>query len=244
MSPHMSPFDWLLFRRALAAHLAALVVVLGVLAATDELTSTLTMRVARLCAFSPFIGALCVLGVSLHARSRGELRAVESLGASPSRASRGAALSAFTLAVFAVAVLASPAADARSLLPIVHTGVDWTFDADGRLARALGIAVAADGRITLLTGSSFSPSTPRSGWLAMPCLAPVALLCPCWAVAPMSRATRLASLALTGAGVITLLHLIAGARITPAAGALACLPLALATFSSRSGQRAAGAELH
>jgi ABC-type thiamine transport system ATPase subunit len=80
----------------------------------------------------------------------------------------------------------------------------------------------------------------------MPCLAPVALLSPYWAVAPMSRAKRVASLALTGAGVITLLHLIAGARITPVAGALACLPLALAVLSSRLAERAvgAGAELH
>jgi hypothetical protein len=240
----MSPLDWLLFRRSLAAQSAALVVVFGVIAATDELTSTLAMRVARLCAFSPFVGALCVLGVSIHARSRGELRAVESLGATPSQASRGAALAAFVLALLAVAVLASPAADARSLLPAVHAGVDWTFDADGRLARALGIAIAADGRITLLGGNPLSPSTPPQGWLAMPCLAPVALLCPAWAVAPMSRTARIASLVLTGGGVITLLHLIAGARITPAAGVLACCPLAIALLVSRSGQQRAGAGLH
>jgi hypothetical protein len=129
-------------------------------------------------------------------------------------------------------------------LPAVHTGVDWTFDADGRLARALGIAIAADGRITLLGANPLSPSAPLAGWLAMPCLAPVALLCPAWAVAPMSRTARVASLVLTGGGVITLLHLVAGARITPAAGVLACFPLALALFVSRSGERVAGAGLH
>ena len=237
----MTPLDWLLFRRTLAAHAAALCLAFGIIVTTDEVTSTVAMRIARLCAFSPFVGALCVLGVALHSRSRGELRAVESLGARPSRARLGAALAAFGLAVCAMAVLASPAADVRSLLPVVHSGVGWTFDADGHAARALGVVIAESGRITLPAEALHAESARRAGWLALPCVAPVALLCAPWAVAPMSRATRVASLAFTGVGVITLLHLIAGARITPGAGLLACAPLVLALWASRPSEGAARA---
>lgn len=239
----MSPLDWLLFRRTLAAHLVALAIALGVVAATDEVTSTVAMRLARLCAFSPFIGALCVLGVSLHARSRGELRAVESLGASPSRACRGAALAALALAVLALLTLASPLADPLSLLPVVHTGVDWTFDEGGHAARALGVVFGADGGITLPAAPAGVRSGVRAGWIAIPCLAPVALLTAPWAVAPMPRALRIGTLALTGMSVIALLHLVAGERLTPAAGAVACCPLALALSWSRLRQRA-GASSH
>lgn len=234
----MTPFDWLLFRRTLAVHLVAVVVTGAVVAATDEVTSTVAMRAARLCAFSPFIGVLAVLSVALHARSRGELRAVEALGASPGRASWGAALCALGLSVVALAVLASPWADASSLFPAVRSGAPWLFAADGRSASALGVVVHADGRIVLPAVVLSDTALVTAGLAAIPCLGPIALLSPLWSVAPMSRTARGASLGLTGALTLIVLHLVAVGRIAAGLGAVAGLPLALALWDSHRRQRA------
>jgi hypothetical protein len=230
----MTPFDWLLFRRTLVVTFAALVVAFAVAAATDEASSTATMRVARLAAFAPFIAAFAVLGVCVHARSRGECRAVESLGASPLRACLGGAVAALGVGLVGMAFLASPFADANSLLPVVRINTAWLFTDGARLAHAGGVTVAHDGRIALTTSTSAALHELPGHWAALACLTPIAVLAPLWSVAALSPATRGWSMALTGIAVVTLLHLVAASRVPTLAGLGACLPLALVLSWNRA----------
>jgi hypothetical protein len=229
----VTPFDWLLFRRSVAASAVSLLVAAGIVAATDEVTSTLAMRAARLSAFAPFVAAVVALAVVIHARSRGELRALEALGGSSARTGRGAALGALLVGVVALFALASPLADASSLFPAVRTGTTWAFESGGQLARAAQIVVTAGGRITLVGAAPAVHTEVLVGLCAVPCLAPVALLAPAWSVAPMRGSFRALSLALSAVLVVALLHLIAGARVTAAFGALSGAPLALALAFTR-----------
>lgn len=230
----MSPFDRVLFRRALAAIVGTLGVAALVVVATDEATSTPGMRVARLSALAPLLVAVSVLGVAGHARSRGELAALAALGLSPWRAARGAACAGLFAAAVVLAALVSPWADTSSLFPVVHPPLDWAVDALGSAARASGAVVLADGSITLAAVIPGATSVAPGALAALACVAPLALVVPYWAVTPMSPRTRVGSLAATGALAIGAFHLVAAARVLPAWSACAVLPLVAVTALSRS----------
>ena len=229
----MTPFDRALFRQTLATATVATLVTIGVVVSTDEATSTLPMRVARLAALSPLIVAISVLAVTARARSRGEVRALGALGNPPWRAARGAALAGGALAALGVLALLSPWADAASLFPAVHPAIDWTLDATGESARALDVAISANGALRFVTSAKAPGFTALHAWSAAPCLVPIACAVPAWAVTPMSPRSSVVSIAATGTLAIVALHLIASGRVPALFGALSVVPLAAATVHAR-----------
>jgi hypothetical protein len=224
----MHAFDRALFRRGLVAIGVLLVLAVGVVAMTDEATSTAPMRVARLSALSPVISAVALLGIGRHARARGELAALAALGAPPWRALRGAEWAGFVLAGAAVVALSTPWSDAASLLPSVHPGLDFELGARGARVASAGLFIDPDGAIHLGSAGVVTTELSPSHWAVVPCLAPVALLVPAWSVTPMPLARRAVSAGVTGVLVVASLHFIAAGRLLPVLASAACAPLLIA----------------
>ncbi len=212
---------------------AATVLTAGIVIATDEATSTAGMRLARMAALAPLITAASLLGVLLHARSRGELGALEALGATPWRATHGAAVAGAIGAAVSVVLLVSPWTDAASLFPAVHPALAWTLAPDGAAARAVGVIVRSSGAIDLTDSGAPPTLATLSPWAALPCIAPVACVVPSWAVTPMSSAARIGSVAATAMLAVTALHLVGAGRIPAAASVAVSLPLLAATILAR-----------
>jgi hypothetical protein len=223
----------MLFRRALATVIGALGATTLLVVATDEATSTIGTRIARLSALAPLVIAISVLGVSSLAKARGELSALSALGLPPWRAARGAVLAGLVMAGVAMLALLSPFADTASLFPVVHAPLGWVIDGLGTSARAPGIVVLPDGSLTLVAAGAERARVTPGAFAALACIAPVALVVPHWAVTPMSPRLRVASMALTAAVAITALHLVAAARLMSGWSACAVLPLVAATALSR-----------
>jgi hypothetical protein len=228
------PFDWLLLRRSLLAAAIAAGVAASVVVTTDEATSTAAMRVARIAAFAPLIAAIAALFIVSHARSRGELRAIECLGVASWRAARGASLGAFLVAAMGTALLVSPWADAASLFPVVRSAIEWAIDPNGHAARAMGVVVSSDGSIALTARVAEQVRVAPAAWAALPCLLPIAATVSPWAVTPMSHATRGISVAAAGMAAVVCLHLVAAGRLAPSIGVVACVPLLAATVIARA----------
>jgi hypothetical protein len=201
---------------------------------TDEATSTPGMRVARMAAFAPLIAAIAALSIVSHARSRGELRAVECLGVAPWRAARGASLAALIVGGSGIVVLMTPYADAASLFPLMRSAVDWTIDPSGDVAHSLGVLITSDGRIALMAQVAETARVRPAAWAALPSLAPLALAVSPWTVTPMAPALRLASVVAAGMTTVFCLHLIAAARCAPMVGVTAAIPLVVATLLGRA----------
>jgi len=232
----MNAYDRASFRRALFAMGALLALAAAVVFMTDEATSTASMRLARLAALSPVVGAASLLGIAGHARARGEVAALEALGATPWRALRGAEWAGLVLAAVAVAALSTPWSDATSLLPAVQPVLDFVVDVRGAHASSAGLFIEPSGVIHLaaLHAPGFSPT--RSPWIVVPCIGPVALLMPPWAVTPMPLLRRAASGGATFVLVVTALHLVAARRLPAVAASAAALPVLIALWVSRQGR--------
>jgi hypothetical protein len=229
----MTAYDRALFGRALLALAALFALTAATVVATDEATSTLGMRLARISALAPLIVAVGILAVGGHARARGELRAVEALGVAPWISLRGAERAGAAVAAASLLVLVAPFTDATSLLPAVTPPIDWSVAADGSRATAPGLVVFASGAIQA-TGPATLPSFRHVASLAVvPCIAPVAGVVSGWAATPMALAVRLSSGVLTALLVIVGLHLVAAARVPAAFTALAALPMALSLWRAR-----------
>jgi len=230
----MTPLDRSLFGRATLAAAAGTIVVAGVVVLTDEASSTLGMRLARLAALGPAVSAVAVLGVTAHTRARGELRAVEALGAPPWRAAQGAAWAGWLAAVLGLVLLVLPLADPSSLFPVLPALVPWELEPGGHAARAAGVVVADTGRLSFDAARvSAEQAAPPSVLHALLCIGPIGLLVPAWAVTPMPVLVRATSVGFSAAGAIVLLHGVAASRAPALSGALAALPLAATTLLVR-----------
>jgi hypothetical protein len=227
----MHPYDRALFRRALLTIVVLTLLAAATVIATDEATSTAGMRMARIVAVSPLISAMALLGVSAHARSRGELSALEALGAAPWRALRGVELAGIVAAALAMLVLVLPWTDTTSLFPAVHPVIDWRMA--GARAVAPGIVVHADGVLEMTRTAIPRPSLALSAWAALPCIGAVALVVPPWSATPMSLARRVSS---GGASVVLAIvgfHLVAAGRVPPLVASVASAPVSVALWFSR-----------
>jgi hypothetical protein len=213
----------------LAAVLALLA--LGVVVATDEPFSTPAMRVARLCAFAPAIGALAIATVLERARARGELRALSALGSGPLRVALGALVSAWALGALATVLVSSPLSDIGALFPAVSAPTLWLFDGAWS-APASGVTVAPTGALSLGAPLGADPivAGPPGRLAAALAVGPLALVAPVWAASPARLSIRALGAGLAVGLVVLLLHAVA-ARIIPAAAlVVAALPLALSAL--------------
>jgi hypothetical protein len=208
-------FDRRLMLRAFAFTLLALVVTGGVVIATDEPFSTWPMRAARLAAFLPALAAIGAAAALAQSRARGELRALAALGASPWRVTLGATVAGWLAGAISVSVLLSPLADVRSLFPGVVVHAVWKTAGAALVDAAHGVRVEPSGAILLLAAHG-APAIARgaSSFDAALAIAPLALLAPPWACAPLPTAARLIGALGTIALIIVLLHAVAAGRIT------------------------------
>jgi hypothetical protein len=229
----MHPYDRALFRRALSAIFVLTVLAAATIVATDEATSTAAMRVARIAAISPLVSAVALLGVAAHARSRGELSALEALGAAPWRALLGVELAGVVAAAVGMVVLVLPWADATSLFPAVHPVIDWRLAEGAARAVAPGIVVHANGVIETTDAAFPRASVAPAAWVALPCIGTVACAIPAWSATPMSLARRLTSGGASVALVILGFHLVAAGRVPPLLAGVACGPVCVALWLAR-----------
>src|SRR6185503_19306495 len=161
-------FDRLLARRTLAFTALAFAIAIGVTISTDEAYSTLGMRVARLCAFAPALSAIGAAVTLAQSRARGELRALEALGALPFRIARGPMVACWALGLIAALVLASPLSDVSSLFPALAAPAHWVLDRGALFDPVSGVRVLKDGSFELGTAApALAAAFAPSGFVAL-----------------------------------------------------------------------------
>lgn len=205
----------------------------GVIAATDEAYSTTPMRAARLAAVLPAIAAFAVLLGIGRARSLGELRALEALGAPPVAVRLGGIAAGWLLGVVAL-VLLGAVGDPAALFPAVSKGEPWRL-VDGVLVDPWGRAsLGADGALTL--GAAWAVEPPRGETpgvrAALVALTPLALVAPAWSAAEIGGRARLVAAAVTAAALVVGLHALAAGQLPAALLAGCAAPLAAQTAAA------------
>jgi hypothetical protein len=232
------PFDRWLCRRALAFVAIAVGLSIGVIVATDEPFSTSQMRLARLSAMLPALGAVGAAAALAQARVRGELRALESLGARPFRSNLGATLAGWLAGAAAVALLATPLSDVSSLFPALSARAAWLPEAGALVDPPRGLRVWPHGEVELFAALA-PPQDPLapSRLAALLAVGPLALAVPVWVTAPIHPAARTLVAALSFVIVVVLLHAVAAERARPGWLVLASLPIAAQAAAGHLGLR-------
>ncbi|UQA58124.1 hypothetical protein [Polyangium aurulentum] len=143
-----SPYDCRLALRALALGALVALVAVIVVATTDE-GAGWARRAALCAALAPVAGGVGALGAARIARSRGEARALEALGAHPLRALAGAVVGGALLGALGGSIVLSGAADLEPLFPRPTEARVWTADPEGGMReRSLGIRLAPGGALS------------------------------------------------------------------------------------------------
>jgi hypothetical protein len=209
----MQAFDRMLGRRTLLFALAVTCLALVVVVLTDEPESSAGMRLARLAAMGPAFAALSSWVVLSQVRHRGELRALEAIGASPWRTTLGATVAGWLIGVLSLAVFCLPLTDVQSLFPILPQDCAWRLDGDDFLEPIRGLRLAPDGSLESAGPKRGSPSVvdsrPKD---ALMFVGPLAIVLPVWVTAPASALSRLAACSIAAALAVVLLHLVASER--------------------------------
>jgi hypothetical protein len=224
----MHAFDRWLGRRTLGFTAAATAVAAGVVMLTDEAGSSAAMRVARLAALAPGLAALGGWIALSQAASRGELRALAALGASPWRVGSGVSMAGWLIGAAAVLLLCWKWVDTSALFPVVSSSASWATDKGVFVEPFAGVRVLPDGSFRAVEALRPRPLGAGPGRLeALVAVAPLAAILPVWVVAPLASGGRAAAAALTAMLLILLLHLVGGGHIPAVALALAVVPLVL-----------------
>lgn len=234
----MNAFDRSLCLRALAYSALALAVVAVVIVATDEAYSTTAMRIARLSALAPALGAVGTAAAAAQAERRGELLALAALGNPPERAVLGAVVGGWMVGGLATLALLSPLADAGSLFPALTHGAVW-IESSGALQDVRGtVRVAPDGTLAFAgTGAATTlEHRPAGAWGAL-ATAPLALVAPPWSVGGAATIVRASTLVATAALVVAMLHAVAAGRLGPAWLVAGAGPMAVTLAARRLRRR-------
>lgn len=222
----MHAHDWLLGRRALLLFALLSVLAVGVMVGTDEIGSSTGMRLARLAALGPLLIVLSQRIALQQSESRGELRALAALGASPFRQARGVLVVGFVLAAGTTLLLLLPATDVSSLFPAVAVPESWVPGAASLSDATSGVTVLADGAVRFAEPSALTRSGSAPGReAALVCLAPVSLSALLWGPAPMALEARVLGAAVAAFACIVLLHAFAAGALPLVALLAAGLPL-------------------
>lgn len=194
------------------------------------------MRLARLCVFSPAVGALAAVVTTGQRRRSGAERALASLGSASARG--GAAGGATALGLVAAASLLTPLCDVTSLFPTAPSNVDWVAIPDGFVERGSGTLWTPDGFARAAAPVAAHGTSMLSRWAAFLCAAPLALTLPTWACQDHAAAPRWIAALLTISLVVLYLHAHATGRAGAVVGAACVLPIALQTLAgaARSGR--------
>lgn len=219
-----SPYDRKLAWRALALGLLILLVVVVVVATTDE-GAGWARRAALCAALAPVAGGLGALAAARIARSRGEARALEALGAHPLRALAGAVVGGALLGAAGGAVVLSGVADLEPLFPRPVEARVWLADQEGGMReRSLGVRLAPGGELSFVEESAEGRDAGRREDRRAPvgaALAVLALAGPLWSVQEGSRLGRGLLGALLVLAAIASFQLAAAGR---ASAWIVCLP--------------------
>jgi hypothetical protein len=176
-----SPYDLRLALRALALGTLVALVAVIVVATTDE-GAGWARRAALCAALAPVAGGMGALAAARIARSRGEARALEALGAHPLRALAGAVVGGALLGLAGGAVVVSGVADLEPLFPRPAEARVWLEDPEGGMReRSLGIRLAL-GRavvgallvLAAIAAFQLAAAGRASAWIV--CLPPLVLL--------------------------------------------------------------------
>lgn len=223
----MLPFDLSLGRRTLGFTASMLAATLVVVMATDEPGSTFGMRLARMAALAPVLAGLGGALSLAQASSRGELRALQALGASPWRTGQSVMVCGWLVGGLALATLCLPVADVRALLPVLPPSASWVVDGRSFIEPRAGLRVITSGSFELLGHVAALPR-PESPETAAPLFAfgPLALWVPPWVTAPLSPKSRLAIFVTAGSLTLVLLHLVAAGTLGVAWLVAPALPVA------------------
>lgn len=207
--------------RALALSLVAAGLALTVVVATDEGAGA-RARLALMGALAPALGALGTAAATQLAAARGELRALEALGAAPSRVRRGAVVGGAVVALVGAGAAAS-LGDVGVLLPRPVTSVAWVVEADGIavVEPGLGLRVARDGTPSLLPRPADVPGrradsaggaagAAMRAWIAVALVAAAAA--PAWIVARGGAGRKAATALVVVVGFVVAFQAVAAGR--------------------------------
>jgi hypothetical protein len=219
MSALITRYDRVLGLRTIALGAVLAVLVLLIVAVTDERESSWAARASRLVALLPLATGLACYLACEQARSRGEARVHASLGATSVQATRGSWLAGMLLGGLGAFALLSTRVDVRALFPRVEVShQEWSYAGEGWFDRSQGILVQVDGslrRIAAAVVVDAPPSAaPRGAAFVTVLVAAVAF--PLWGSARDSAVRRIAVVLAVMSASITVFHLVAAGRVGPA----------------------------
>lgn len=236
----MSAWDRRLSLRAASIAAVTAAAALLIIAATDD-GAAWARRLGMWAALCPVAGALGAVAAVRLARSRGELRALEAIGAAPDRVVLGAVLGGVAIGLLGPVLAGSPLCDLAALFPRPALARVWVVDGEALRELTLGLRVGADGALQLAPGAIGAlepPLPPGAARGAVAALAAAALTAPAWAAlrADGPRKPWIGGIAVVA--LIVAFQAVAAGRAHPAVLVLAPLiplvDLAAARYRSRS----------
>jgi len=236
----LSAYDRNLARRALGIAALVACVVLLVVTATDE-GGGFAKRAALCAALAPAAGAIGALAASRIARARGESRALEALGAAPSRVLLGAALGGMIVAAVGPALVFGSVADLEPLFPRPAAPSVWIAEADGGMRDLTrGVRLGPGGALEVAARSPEASETAPIGERRVAvgaALGILALAAPLVATREGGSSGRAAFAALLVVAMIAAFQLVAAGRAT--AFVVCVPPLVLLAYTLVSRYRGA-----
>jgi hypothetical protein len=234
--PVLGPWERRIARRAAGLSLAIAALGWVVLAATDATTGW-SGRLARLAALLPVCGALGAWSTLAQARSRGESRALEAIGASPLAVALGAALGGAAVALAAPLLVSFPQVDLAALFPRIDPPHPFRVVGGALLDPLRGVLVERGGALAAAPREVAGVAAPAGGRpMTALALLVAAVGAPAWSVAPGGRGRRLAAGVTAALGAVVAFHLVAAGHVPGAALLLPGLLLvgdAVAAYAAR-----------
>jgi hypothetical protein len=232
-------YDLRLARRSLVLSALALCAAVVVVVATDEGGGALR-RLALCAATSPVAGGLGALFAARIARARGEARALEAIGAHPTRALLGATLGGALVAATGPAIVLAGVADLEPLFPRPADAFVWVAEPDGGMREVMrGVRVGPGGVLVVSPSEAVRrdvlPDEDRTRAVAF-ALALLALVVPLWVTVEGQPAGKAVAFALVGVAMVAAFQLVGARRVSP--WIVGVPPLALLAHALASRYRA------
>lgn len=229
----MTPYDVHTLVRSLLLGSTLCLLTFVVMVASDGGHTTVAQKIGQLCVLAPLLAALGARIAMMQAQSRGETKALESLGASPSRVGLGASLAVVVLGAMATAALAARVGDIEGLLPRLD-GVSWTQLPEGVwISTDSSMKVDAQGLPSFGSFDRQTESISRSTTPFFGVVAAMTVALSDWSRERIGTWSRMMTV-LVGSGLaILVFHLVAADRASPWLLLVVPLPIIAQTWFIR-----------
>ncbi len=211
----MTPQDRLLAIRTFVLGVAVVGVTVVVMVLTDEIGSGVGQRLARLSVLIPAAAAIAAFLAVAQIERRGELAALSALGARRARATLGAVVGGWLMALVAVAMIGSSWSAPAALFPTPARGAEFRVQDGALVEPSQGVRVDAKGQLQFQDKAPRPDIPPPPRWGALLAVASLGISAPLWG----ARVGKLRGAAYSGVACIAIAvarcHAVAAGRGAP-----------------------------